>query len=61
VENDAAIMVSDANAEIELIDSALLLINNEDRCRTLSENISKLALPNADEVIAREVLKIANN
>jgi UDP-N-acetylglucosamine--N-acetylmuramyl-(pentapeptide) pyrophosphoryl-undecaprenol N-acetylglucosamine transferase len=61
VENDAAILVSDANAEIELIDSALLLINNKDRCKTLSENIGKMALPNADEVIAREVIRIANN
>jgi UDP-N-acetylglucosamine--N-acetylmuramyl-(pentapeptide) pyrophosphoryl-undecaprenol N-acetylglucosamine transferase len=61
VENDAAIMVSDASAEIELIDSALLLINNKDRCKTLSENIGKMALPNADEVIAKEVIRIANN
>jgi UDP-N-acetylglucosamine--N-acetylmuramyl-(pentapeptide) pyrophosphoryl-undecaprenol N-acetylglucosamine transferase len=61
VENDAAIMVSDANAEVELIDSALLLIKDKDRCKTLSQNISKMALPDADEVIAREVLRIANN
>jgi hypothetical protein len=30
-------------------------------CKTLSENIGKMALPNADEVIAKEVIRIANN
>jgi UDP-N-acetylglucosamine--N-acetylmuramyl-(pentapeptide) pyrophosphoryl-undecaprenol N-acetylglucosamine transferase len=60
VENDAAIMVRDQTAEIELIDTALLLVANKDRCKTLSENIGKMALPDADEVIAREVLRISN-
>lgn len=60
VENEAAIMVSDEAAGIELIDMALLLIENRDRCKALSENIGKMALPDADEVIAREVLRIAN-
>lgn len=60
VENEAAIIVSDETAELELIDTALLLIDNKDRCKILSENIGKMALPDADEVIAREVLRIAN-
>ena len=60
VENEAAIMVSDETAGIELTDMALLLIDNKERCKTLSENIGKMALPDADEVIAREVLRIAN-
>jgi len=60
VENEAAIMVSDETAEMELIDMALLHIDNKARCKTLSENIGKMALPDADEVIAREVLRIAN-
>mgnify|MGYP001384105215 CR=1 FL=1 len=59
VENDAAIMVGDAMAELELIDIALLLIDNKDKCKSLSDNIGKMALPDADEVIAREVLRIA--
>lgn len=59
VENDAAIMVGDAMAELELIDIALLLIDNKDKCKALSDNIGKMALPDADEVIAREVLRIA--
>jgi UDP-N-acetylglucosamine--N-acetylmuramyl-(pentapeptide) pyrophosphoryl-undecaprenol N-acetylglucosamine transferase len=59
LENDAAIMVGDAMAEFELIDVALLLIDNKDKCKALSENIGKMALPDADEVIAREVFRIA--
>jgi len=59
VENNAAIMVGDAMAELELINIALLLINNKEKCQSLSENIGKMALPDADEVIAREVLRIA--
>ncbi len=61
VENDAAIMVGDAMAELELIDIALLLIDNKDKCKTLADNIAKMALPDADEVIAREVLRIAKD
>ncbi|HEY1060710.1 MAG TPA: undecaprenyldiphospho-muramoylpentapeptide beta-N-acetylglucosaminyltransferase [Daejeonella sp.] len=61
VENDAAIMVGDAMAELELIDIALLLIDNKDKCKALSDNIGKMALPDADEVIAREVLRIAKD
>jgi len=61
VENDAAIMVGDALAELELIDIALLLIDSKDKCKALSDNIGKMALPDADEVIAREVLRIAKD
>lgn len=61
VENDAAIMVGDAMAELELIDIALLLIDNKDKCKALSDNIGEMALPDADEVIAREVLRIAKD
>jgi len=61
VENNAAIMVGDAVAELELIDIALLLIDNKDKCKSLADNIGKMALPDADEVIAREVLRIAKD
>lgn len=61
VENDAAIIVGDAVAELELIDIALLLIDNKDKCKSLADNIGKMALPDADEVIAREVLRIAKD
>ena len=60
VERDAALMLSDQVAEFELIDMALTLLKDKDKCRNLSENISRLALPDADEKIAVEVIRIAN-
>jgi UDP-N-acetylglucosamine--N-acetylmuramyl-(pentapeptide) pyrophosphoryl-undecaprenol N-acetylglucosamine transferase len=60
VKNDAAILVRDSEAELELVDIALLLIDNKNKCKALSENIGRMALPDADEVIAAEVLRIAN-
>lgn len=60
VQNGAAVLVKDTEAEQNLVDTALLLLKDEKKCESLSANIGKMALPDADEVIAREVLKIAN-
>lgn len=60
VSHDAALMMPDNIAESELVDLALLLVNNKNKCRSLSENIRKLAKPDADEVIAKEVMRIAD-
>lgn len=60
VKNDAAILVKDHDAENDLVNAALKLLGDGDKCAALSKNIGTLALPDADEVIAREVLKIAN-
>lgn len=59
VKHGAAVLVTDQNAEKELADVALNVLKNEQRCAELSERIGELALPDADEVIAREVLRIA--
>lgn len=59
VENNAALMVSDSMAEAELVDIALLLLDNKAKCKELSENIGKMELPDADLIIAKEVLKLA--
>lgn len=58
VENNAAILVADSVAVPELASIALSLINNQEKSAELSENIGKLALPMADEVIAREVVRL---
>jgi UDP-N-acetylglucosamine--N-acetylmuramyl-(pentapeptide) pyrophosphoryl-undecaprenol N-acetylglucosamine transferase len=50
--------VADRKAVEELIEAALLLLNDEKKKKILSDNISKLALPDADEVIAKEVIQI---
>jgi len=36
------------------------LLGNEEQSERLAENIGKMALPQADEVIAREVLNLIN-
>ncbi len=60
VQEQAAVFVADRDAEEKLIDKAMELLNDKDTQRKLSENIGKMALPDADEVIAKEVMKIAN-
>lgn len=59
IKTQAAVLVSDMEAEEKLIDIALDLLKDETKLIELGNNISKLALPCADEVIAKEVLKLA--
>ncbi|SEL33145.1 undecaprenyldiphospho-muramoylpentapeptide beta-N-acetylglucosaminyltransferase [Parapedobacter koreensis] len=59
VDKAAALMVSDMEAPQQLVDTALALLHDEKRCKVLRTTISKLAIWDADEVIAREVLKLA--
>ena len=61
VKNGAAMMITDAAAERDLVDAALNLVGNPGKCRLLGDNIRKMALPDADEIIANEVIKIANS
>ncbi|MDB5154454.1 MAG: murG [Mucilaginibacter sp.] len=61
VKDEACQYIADRKAVNELIDTAMALLNDEKKGKILSENISKLALPDADEVIAKEVIAIAGN
>jgi UDP-N-acetylglucosamine--N-acetylmuramyl-(pentapeptide) pyrophosphoryl-undecaprenol N-acetylglucosamine transferase len=58
VNHDAAILVKDAEAQTQLINTALILLNDNTKRNILSQNLRKLAIKNSDEVIAREVLKL---
>lgn len=58
VNKNAALMVKDVEARQDLVDEALALLKNENKMNDLVENIKKLALLDADDVIAHEVLKI---
>lgn len=58
VKNDAALLISDRSAEDTLVKEALRLLQDKERCKTLSENIAKMALPEADIMIAKEVMKL---
>lgn len=59
VVNNAALLVTDANAENELMDIALNLINNKEKCDQLAKQIGEMELPHSDEIIANEVFKLA--
>lgn len=55
VEKDAALMVKDSEAMEQLVDTAMELLNNEDRKEVLSRNISMMAKPNATVDIVNEI------
>ncbi|WP_259071110.1 undecaprenyldiphospho-muramoylpentapeptide beta-N-acetylglucosaminyltransferase [Mucilaginibacter sp. X4EP1] len=59
VQENAAAFVADRDAEQNLVDKAIELLGDKDLQKRLSDQIGKLALPNADEVIAKEVFKIS--
>ncbi len=57
-EKDAAIMIPDNEIDGKLLSEAIQLINDEKKCKGLSENIKNLAKPNATKDIVDEVEKI---
>jgi UDP-N-acetylglucosamine--N-acetylmuramyl-(pentapeptide) pyrophosphoryl-undecaprenol N-acetylglucosamine transferase len=58
VEKNAAILVKDADAPTQLVNTALELVGNNEKRKSLTENISSLAIRNSANVIAKEVLKL---
>jgi len=60
VDEKAALLVKDNDAKLNLIPEALKLLYNEDQQRVLSENIKRLAKPDAAENIVKEIISIVN-
>jgi UDP-N-acetylglucosamine--N-acetylmuramyl-(pentapeptide) pyrophosphoryl-undecaprenol N-acetylglucosamine transferase len=58
VNHNAAIIVKDSEAEEKLLITAIELINSEEMRYRLSESISKLALKDAAEAIASEIVRL---
>ena len=56
---DAAIYVKDADAPAMLLQKAIETVCDEQRLQQLSQNVLKLALPDSAEIIAKEVIKLA--
>ena len=56
---DAALYVKDAEAPGTLLKLALETVGNEAKLKSLSENVLKLALPDSANIIAKEVIKLA--
>ena len=60
VSKNAAILVNESKAKVELSIQTFLLINDENRMREISNNCKSLAKTNSTNIIAHEVLKLAN-
>ncbi|ASU35901.1 undecaprenyldiphospho-muramoylpentapeptide beta-N-acetylglucosaminyltransferase [Mucilaginibacter xinganensis] len=58
VEAHAAFFIADRDAEVNLVDKTIALLNDKELQRKMSDNIGKMAMPNADDVIAKEVFKM---
>ena len=61
VSKNAGLMVSDKNAKDELVDTTIKLVKDEAKQQQLTGNIGTLAITNADEVVATEILRIIRN
>lgn len=57
-EKGAAILVTDAESREKLIGEIISLIKDKDRLQQMSKEIKKLALPDSDEKIVDEIVKI---
>ncbi len=60
VNKEAAIMIKDADAKNELMPALLKLCADEKAQQSMRENIGLLAVNNADEIIALQILKAIN-
>ncbi len=61
VKNDAAVMVTDAESPATLVSTMIELCNNDMKLQSLSTNIEKMALKNADEKIVDKVMEVIIN
>lgn len=57
VNKNAALMIKDSEAKEKLVASVTELAKDESKQQTLKENIAKLAVANADQVIAKEIAR----
>jgi len=57
VDKQAAMLIKDSEAKEKLVSIVVELSKNEDLQKWLSANIASLAIKNADEIIAKEILK----
>ena len=55
----AAIMVNDAEAPATLLQLAISTVHDDAKLQSLSENVYKMRLPESADIIAKEVIKLA--
>ena len=56
---DAAIYVKDSEAPATLLELAIKTVADEQKLQSLSKNVLQLALPDSADIIAKEVIKLA--
>ena len=56
---DAALYVKDTEAPATLLKLAIETVQDDAKLKSLSENVLKLALPDSADIIAKEVIKLA--
>jgi UDP-N-acetylglucosamine--N-acetylmuramyl-(pentapeptide) pyrophosphoryl-undecaprenol N-acetylglucosamine transferase len=61
VSKNAGLMIKDSEAKQKLVSTVIELVKDEKRQLELKMNIGKLAIVDADEKVAKEVLKTINN
>lgn len=61
VSKNAGLMIKDNEAKQKLVSTAIDLVKDENRQQELKVNIGKLAITDADEIVAKEVLKVISN
>ena len=61
VNRQAALYVKDAEAPAQLLALAVDTVKDKAKLQSLSDNILKMALPNSAEIIAKEVIKLAQH
>jgi UDP-N-acetylglucosamine--N-acetylmuramyl-(pentapeptide) pyrophosphoryl-undecaprenol N-acetylglucosamine transferase len=60
VRRDAALYVKDVEAKEQLVELAIETVKNNDKLQALNRNILEMALPDSAEIIAKEVLRLAD-
>lgn len=61
VRHNAAVMIEDAECRAKLADTVISLIGDSERRKTLSDNISRMALKDSDEHIVDTIIDIINS
>ena len=61
VSHNAAVMIEDAECRSKLADTVISLIGDAERRKTLSDNISRMALKDSDELIVDTIIDIINS
>jgi len=60
VKNDAAMLITDVEARVKLVEEAIKLLNDEFRLNVYKSNIARMAIKNSDEIIAKEIIALTN-